>query len=329
MPAPGADSRWGWQGFLPLERNPSSVDPVGGVVAAANHDFYAEGDVSMADRLPGDFASPWRVRRIRKVLDARSDWTVHENLELQRDVVSDRAIALIRLLREDLAEHGGAAAEKLLAWDGRMAERAVAPHVFSRLVVELGAAIGADELAMGGDASAGLSTEQLLRLLAGGMDDGWWDDVATGDKESRRDIVRRVLEDLDRFDPAETWGQVHQVAFEHPLTGIPVAGRLFARSWNRGPFPMSGDNVTVNATYWSRRRPFEVAAMPAMRLVVDVGEWDRSVVVMPVGQSGRPWSSHFADQIMTWGRGGAYPLPFSDAAVEAVTEARLVIKPAN
>jgi penicillin amidase len=113
------------------------------------------------------------------------------------------------------------------------------------------------------------------------------------------------------------------------LTDIPVAGRLLASSWNRGPFPSAGDGVTVGASYSSRRRPFDVAAAPALRLVADVGDWDRSVAVMPLGQSGRPWSSHYADQIQAWRRGEAYPLAFSPEAVEAAAEAALVLWPAE
>ncbi len=99
----------------------------------------------MDDRLPGDFAPPWRVRRIRRLLEARDDWSVSSSLLLQRDVVSDRAIAILKLIRPDLEAHGGAAAQVLLEWDGRMSEEDAAPHLFSRLMLILGSAVGADE----------------------------------------------------------------------------------------------------------------------------------------------------------------------------------------
>jgi len=323
LPAPGADSRWGWRGFLPMGRNPKSLDPEGGVVVTANHDFFAEGEYPMHERLPGDFVSPWRVRRIRRVLEARDDWGVSSSLTLQRDVVSERAIAILKLIRSDLTEHGGLSAVVLLEWDGRMGEGAMAPHVFSRFLLELGAAVGADDLGR----PAGLGTEHLMRLMAGGMNDEWWDDTATPERETRTDVMMSVLDALDELGISETWGEVHQVVFRHPLTEIPVVGRLLAGSWNRGPFQVGGDNVTVEANNWSRRRPFEVAAMPALRFVADVGNWDASVVAMPLGQSGRPWSSHYADQVQLWRGGGAFNLPFSEAAVEAATEARLILRP--
>ena len=67
--------------------------------------------------------------------------------------------------------------------------------------------------------------------------------------------------------------------------------------------------------------------MPGLRMVTDVGNWDATLAVMPLGQSGRPWSSHYADQIHLWKRGEAFDLPFSEVAVEGATEARLNLVP--
>lgn len=327
LPAPGADSRWGWRGYLPMSRNPRSLDPADGVVATANHDFYAEGDADVRARLPGDFASPWRVRRIRRILEGRDDWSINASMRLQTDVVSERAIAVLRSIRPELVAHGGPGAETLLAWDGTMDPASSGPHVFSTLLLELGRAVGADELGSAGGDGLGLAAEPLLRLLAGGMGEDWWDDGSTPYRENRAEIVARALDAVDRRRPTAPWGEVHRIAFRHPLSDLPVVGRLLAGAWSRGPLPAGGDNTTVNATYWSSRNAFEVSAMPALRMVMDVGDWDRSVAVTPLGQSGRPWSSHYADQIQLWRRGGAFELPFSEAAVDGATEGRLVLQP--
>jgi penicillin amidase len=61
--------------------------------------------------------------------------------------------------------------------------------------------------------------------------------------------------------------------------------------------------------------------------VADVGNWDATMVVMPLGQSGRPWSSHYSDQSAHWHAGAAYPLAFSEAAVESAAEAVLHLRP--
>jgi penicillin amidase len=139
--------------------------------------------------------------------------------------------------------------------------------------------------------------------------------------------MQTALDVVDGMRIDSSWGSVHRIVFRHPMAEIPVAGRLLAGSWNRGPFPAGGDDATVDANYWDRLRPFDVTATPALRMVTDVGNWDASVVAMPLGQSGRPWSSHYADQVQLWRGGGAFRLAFGEAAVEAETEARLILRP--
>lgn len=327
LPAPGADSRWAWRGFLPTSRNPGLSDPASGVIASANHDFWREGDLPESTALPGDFASPWRVRRIRRVLEGRDDWDVAAMLELQRDVVSDQAIAMLKLLREELEEHGGATATTLLTWDGKMTAESPAPGLYSRLLLQLGADVGSDELAGSGGAPAGIGAAALLRLLAGGLSDRWWDDTTTEDVETRAEVIRRSLDAVDAAGGGRPWGEMHTVSYRHPLAAVPGVGGLIGAAWNRGPYAADGDSVTVNATYWSSRRPFTVAAMPALRIVMDVGNWDESLAVVPLGQSGRPWSSHYSDQAEIWNDGGAFPMPFGEVAVEAAAEALLLLQP--
>ena len=62
-------------------------------------------------------------------------------------------------------------------------------------------------------------------------------------------------------------------------------------------------------------------------MVTDVGEWDRTMIGLPVGQSGRPWSSHYSDQLGDWMRVELKPFPFTDEAVEAATVATLTLRP--
>jgi len=327
LPAPGSDSRWAWKGFLPMSDNPRQLDPGNGFLASANHDLFAEGDYRERERFAGEFAPPWRVRRLRSALAARIDWTVGDCVELQRDVVSGRAVAVLKQLRPELERLGGPTVESLLAWDGRMEVDSTAATLYSRLMMALGEAIGADEAVRDGLGTSPFGPEAMLRLMVGGLDEKWWDDVGTAGEETRAEILLRVIEDLDRIDHRQSWGEVHQVFFEHPLAWIPGVGRMVSDSWSRGPFRVAGDNVTVNAHYWSRRRPFEVTTIPAMRFVTEVGNWDDTVLVLPVGQSGRPWSAHYADQIETWLEGGAQQFPFSFDAVERSAVAWLELVP--
>ncbi len=329
LPAPGSDSRWAWRGFRPLSSKLRRLDPSDGILATANHDLFAEGDFPERDRLPGDFAPPWRVRRIRSVLASRSEWTVDGFAELQGDVQSGRAIAILKQLWTDFENHGGRSAQELMSWDARMDANSTAAALFSTFMIELGEAVAGDEARRDRLDWNPLGSDGLLRLLAGGLEEAWWDDVGADGQQSRAEIVGQVLDRMDRAAPGPTWGAVHKVAFEHPLAQAPGVGRLVANSWSRGPFAVGGDNVTVNATCWDVDRPFTVTSLPAMRFVTEVGDWDETILILPVGESGRPWSPHYADQIDSWLNIGTDRFPFSREAVEAVAVAELELVPVD
>ena len=327
LPAPGSDSRWAWKGFRPMTDNPRRLDPADGFLASANHDLFTEGDYSVRDRFAGEFAPPWRVRRIRGALAARSDWTIGDCVELQRDVVSGRAIAVLKQLRPEFEELTGPTVESLMSWDGRMDVDSTAATLFARMMMALGEAVGADEAARDGLGASPLGPEEVLRLLVGGLDESWWDDVGSAGEQTRAEILQRVIEDLDVLDHPQPWGEVHQVIFEHPLAWIPGAGRMVSDSWSRGPFRAAGGNVTVNAHYWSAWQPFKVTTVPAMRFITEVGNWDDTLLGLPAGQSGRPWSAHYADQIEGWLAGDPRPFPFSSEAVRRSAVAWLELLP--
>jgi penicillin amidase len=327
LPSPGTNSRWAWSGFRPVAAEPR-LNPGDGFVATANHDFFGEGDFPERDRFPGEFAPPWRVRRIRGALASRSDWTVDDFAELQGDVVSGRAIAVLRQLRPELEQRRGSAAEELMAWDAKMDVDSTAATLFSLFMLELEDAVAGDEAKRDGLNGSPLGPERLLRLLAGGLDESWWNDVGAVGRQTKTEILDRVIAALDRAGPQKSWGEVHKVAFDHPLVRLPVIGKQASDSWSRGPFAVAGDNATVNALYWSRVRPFAVTSIPAMRFVTDVGNWDDTVLVLPVGQSGRPWSRHYSDQVSSWMNLDPVRFPFSREAVERTAAARLELVPA-
>lgn len=328
LPAPGSESIWAWNDFRPLT-GLRVLDPAGSMVVAANHDLFGEGDFPSSGSFAAEFAAPWRARRIEQVLAVRSDWDVDGFADLQNDVLSLRAIALLKMLRPQLERHGGPTAAQLMSWDGRMNRSSVGAALFERLMLELGEAVGNDEAFRAGLSSTPFGPSELLRLLAGGLDEGWWDDVETPSVEGPDEVLVAVLDRLDEHVVRDDWGSLHTVAFTHPLTASPALGWLLDDSWNRGPFGVGGGNDTVNAQYWSRHRPFAVTAIPAARFVADVGAWDRTILVLPPGQSGRPWSAHYADQLSAWLQGGRHTLAFSPEAVENAAMARLEIVPAG
>ncbi|MBP1183324.1 penicillin acylase family protein [Methylobacterium sp. PvR107] len=118
-----------------------------------------------------------------------------------------------------------------------------------------------------------------------------------------------------------SWGRLHHALFAHPLTGLTPESR-----WDVGPLPVGGSAASVmHAEY--RIDTFRLTHGASFRMVVDVGDWDRSVFINVPGQSGDPRSPHYADLAPVWGAQDHVPMLYGRAAVDAVTETIITLSP--
>ncbi len=65
------------------------------------------------------------------------------------------------------------------------------------------------------------------------------------------------------------------------------------------------------------------------REVIDVSDWDRSIMTNVPGESGVPGNRHYGDLIEGWAEGHYHPMPYSRKAVEAATEERILLVPGS
>ena len=106
---------------------------------------------------------------------------------------------------------------------------------------------------------------------------------------------------------------------------MPLLGAIF----NLGPFECPGDVNTVAQAGTVGEDPLAgPGVVPSMRMVLDIGDWDRSLFSLPGGQSGNPLSPHYDDLLPAWLEGTGVPIPWTGEAVEAATVETLVLKPA-
>jgi penicillin amidase len=135
------------------------------------------------------------------------------------------------------------------------------------------------------------------------------------------DALAAVVADLrERFGPDETvwaWGNVRPLTLEHPIGRV----KAFAPLFNRGPFPWGGDGNTISQA--GGTAPMVIASL---RCVIPLGDWENARYVLPGGQSGNPFSSHYDDQLTLWQRGEGIAIAWSERAVAAaaVSELRLL-----
>lgn len=339
VPAPGWDGGYDWMGFIPFQRLPSALDPSTGFVATANHRIVED---ASAHLLTGEWVDDYRHRRICQVISARERLSVEDMKALQNDVYSLAASELLEALGElhpaDPLE--AAALQWLLAWDRRLDVESVGACIYHELrrclarrlyLPQAGDLLrhlmgdGLDRLlAPTGSYHYRLTSAMLARLrrLRSRADGGPGSHREEVLEEAFRDAVaglrRRLGDDISRW----RWGRVHTVTFRHALSVRRSLGRFF----DQGPFPVGGDADTV-CQMKGVPGPWQSAALvPSYRTILDLADWDRSLSVLPPGQSGHRASPHFADQISLWLDGRYHLMPYSRAAIDAHAESTLVLE---
>ncbi|MET3412465.1 penicillin acylase family protein [Methylobacterium sp. 1030] len=323
LPAPG-DGRYDWAGFHDPAALPRSVDPEAGWLATAN-EMNLPPDYPAEDRRVGfEWAEPWRARRIRAVLGGQDRHSLADSRALQGDVVSEPARRLADLMR-DLPAAGdpdAAAAQALLAaFDGALHHGSAAAalievvwvrHLRPALVAALVPDAGTRRLLPPGD------TQSLIERLETDLDPATRASLLT----DALGAGLRTCRERMGADPADwSWGRLHHALFAHPLTALaPGSG------WDVGPLPVGGAAASVmHAEY--RTDTFRLTHGASFRMVVDVGDWDRSVFINVPGQSGDPGSPHYADLAPVWGRQDYVPMLYGRAAVDAATETVITLTP--
>jgi penicillin amidase len=336
VPLPAWDESTRWEPDpVPFADLPHLEDPAAGFVATANNLPSASGP-----HLSCDFLDGYRVARISEALAARTDWDVPAALVLQLDRASlpwrEMRDLVLSAVREDPAL--APAAALLEAWDGQVTAGSPAATLFEFFLAEMAGRVVRARAPRGAEWALGKGflslipintfavrrVSHLVRLLreqpAGWFQEGWA-------REIRRALLAAANTLSRRFgpDPASwTWGRVRPLTFEHPVSVRRPLDRIF----NLGPYPWDGDANTVSPAPGDATNPAaNPVAVASLRMAVDVGQWELSRFVLPGGQSGNPYSRHYADQMALWRKGDALPIAWTPDAVARATRHTLVLDP--
>ncbi len=316
LPVPG-DGTHEWDGVRRSGEMPWQADPACGFVFSANENNLPAGWDHAAAPVGFEWAEPYRAERIRAVLAGDGAHTLAASRALQTDVFSAPALRLAALAPD------GA----LRGWDGHLRvgspEAALcelwwARHLRPALLALLVPDARTRAHVLPGDTGALLDALDRPGPAFGP------DPVAVRDRMLRDTLLAAEAECARRMGPdraAWRWGALHHARFTHALSA--AAGHA---GWDAGPVPVGGSAATPMAA-GHRPSDFRLLAGASVRMVVDVGDWDRSVCINAPGQSGDPRSPHYADLLEPWSRGEYVPMPYTEAAVRAVAEDVLTLQP--
>jgi len=330
LPIPG-DGRYEWKGYLDADQMPWVRNPPKGFVATANEMNVPANWPTKADQIGFEWWEPSRTNRIHEILGSQNKHRVSDSQALQTDSFTvparrlkpllaklsstDKAIsaALVMLHGWDcrLTAESGAAALFELWWSTHLK-----PAFFAKVVPN--PEVRALVMAPGDVESILVSFENPTPRLGS---------TAARDEMLLTTLGAAYADAAKRMgtDPASwAWGTIHKGYFAHALN--PLQSPEEAKNFNVGPLAKGGgDSTPMMAAY--RIDNFRIYMGASVRVVVDVGDWDKSVCINSPGQSGDPRSPHYGDLAPLWAKGEYVPMSYSAEAVARVTKETIVLAP--
>ena len=334
VPVDALDPSQIWSGYIPYSNLPQVLDPSSGVLATANSRITP-------DDYPYFFANNWtdpyRVERIRHLLDGRTGLTPADMLRLQTDVNSD----FDRFVAQRLAyalDHASAdalrhdtrrlhqAADLLRDWNGEVSADSSAAAITTAARTELWPMLLSAQIRAhdGPDSKASKqsSPDELAKLYTWGERNtalemllqhqpgrwlparfGSWNDLLT-------EAVEHGLRHAHAPGDLTSWryGSYHPVEIAHPVFGSEsMLSVLLGARTGSGPQSSGGGGNTV--------QQLGPHFGPSERFTADLANPDATHANITTGESGNPASPWCLDQFGPWLHGTTFDLPLEHPAV--------------
>jgi penicillin amidase len=120
------------------------------------------------------------------------------------------------------------------------------------------------------------------------------------------------------------WGRVHATQPRHTLTAsVPALAPLL----DPPAVPTGGDSETVQAGSYIPAAGFALTSTSVARYAFDLGDWEQSAWVVPLGASGHPGSPHYADQAQAWSEVRLLPMRYGWARIRAEADSHQALEP--
>jgi len=273
------------------------------------------------------YAPNYRSRSIHRLLENATDLTVEDMQKFQFDnynmVYEDYLLPVLKdILNADYSEFDPAFISDALTaigeFDGHMSRDSIGATIFAFYNLFFVDQTIRDEI---GKANADnmnyYAHEKIGEFIKTDPTNHWFDNVNTSVVETASDIgiaafkiTLLYLKGIIGNDVSKwKWGSIHQVTFEHKLhAGLPQL--------SVGPKPSDGSNFVLNnggSPDWDGGIPAAAQNFgPSMRFTVEVEPtWSNVYGVVPVGESGNIFSSHYSDQFNAWLEGTYFKWEYS------------------
>jgi penicillin amidase len=146
--------------------------------------------------------------------------------------------------------------------------------------------------------------------------------LAQAMKDARYELTAKLGKDISTW----SWGRLHKLDLKNQTLGTDGPAVV---KWllNRGPWQLGGGEAAVDATGWNAAGGYDVVWVPSMRMIVNLGDLDKSRWINLTGASGHAYNAHYTDQTSKWANNELLPWYFTEEQVETATKAKMALTP--
>ena len=337
LPVPGWIGEHEWEGDIPFDELPVSINPPEGYIATANN--RPVGD-DYPHYIAIDFTPEFRVRLVTEGLKSLHRPTAEDMEQVHAQRVSIPALAYLGVVKQIDPKDAAikAAKDLLLDWNGEMNANQVQPTIYSAMrdamLKEVLETNLTEKLAYDAwhpaDRGLGSFSNRLKARLVAMIEqddrsllpegDTWPTAVARALSKAVATLSERLGGDMGQWQ----WERVHQARPKHNLS---AAFPELAELLDPPAIPSSGDGDTPLQGGYSPANPATVTSLSVARYSYDPSDWENSLWVVPLGSSGHPGSPHYADQSETWRQVKMIPMGYDWGRIEASCETKQTLEP--
>jgi penicillin G amidase len=296
---PGEDSSFLWQGYIPQNENPHSLNPERGFLESANQ---RPADTAYPYFIPGSYITPRGVT-IERYLSTMTGITPKDMMDLQNNyfnsLAEDAREILLKYVREqELDADGKKYLQILRDWDLMASPQSKGQTIFQAWWDSLEAEIWKDELSQMTPQIPWPEEQVTMELLKKDSALRYTDNINTPAAETLFDVVTTALKKATvHLKESEAAGKLEWTKFKDPSV-YHLLKELTA--FARKGLPVGGNGNIVNAVTHSHG--------PSWRMIVQLSNTTEAYGVYPGGQSGNPGSPYYDNMIDDWAKGKYYTL---------------------
>ena len=301
---PGFDSSYLWKGYIPIEDNPRSINPIEGYLSSANQRVA---DSSYPYFIPGSY-EVYRAITINRRLSGMYNVGVEDMMTLQNDnynVFAEmaRPILLNYVNRAELDQEQKKFLSLIENWNLRNDPDEQAVTCFNIWWDSLQNVIFKDELQFGKNSILMPEKFVLLEALRKDTSFKFVDDISTPEIENLNTQITKALKKASiqlksiASEQNLNWSKFKNTTVYHLL-------KTNAMPFARGGLKIGGGNGIVNATQHDHG--------PSWKMIIELTTPTVAYGIYPGGQSGNPGSRFYDNFIDKWTKGQYYKLFIMD-----------------